>query len=140
LHGFFADGPRCCVIDVTEAQHADHALLPVEHRQAAYLPGLHDAHVQLLLIQAVDDTHWQTLFEVVLKPNPLLTPSQQQTIAMDYQMTKGKAVLPIRRALLYYFAKRLRLDMDPDKDRPAEKPVVIENWKEFEKARTAAMA
>lgn len=90
--------------------------------------------------RAEDDKHWQTIFEVILKPNPALTPSQQQTIAMDYQMTKGRLVLPIRCALLYYFEKRLRLDMDPSKDKPAEKPVVVENWDEFVKARDAAMA
>ena len=55
-------------------------------------------------------------------------------------MTDGRAVLPIRCALLYYFEKRLRLDMELGKDRPAEKPVVIENWKEFVRARDAAMA
>lgn len=89
---------------------------------------------------AEDDTHWKTFFEVLLKPNPALSPSQQQTIAWDYQMTKGRAVIPIRCALLYYFEKRLRLDVEPGKDRPAEKPVVVENWKEFQKARDAAMA
>lgn len=87
-----------------------------------------------------DDKHWQTLFEVVLRPNPALTPSQQQTIALDYQMTKGRAVLPVRCAQLYYFEKRLRLDMEPGKDRPAETPVVVENFSEFLKARNAAMA
>ena len=90
--------------------------------------------------RASDDKQWQTLFEIVLKPNPALTQSQQQTIALDYQMTDGRAVLPIRCALLYYFEKRLRLDMELGKDRPAEKPVVIENWKEFVRARDAAMA
>ncbi len=55
-------------------------------------------------------------------------------------MTEGRSVLPIRCALLYYFEKRLRLDVDAAKDKPAEKPVVIENWKEFVHARDAAMA
>ncbi len=87
-----------------------------------------------------DDRGWHTLFEIILTPNPALTLSQQQTIALDYQMTDGRAVLPMRCALLYYFEKRLRLDMEPGKDRPAEKPVVIENWKEFVRARDAAMA
>lgn len=87
-----------------------------------------------------DDQQWHTLLDIILKPNPALTPSQQQTIALDYQMTDGRAVLPMRCALLYYFEKRLRLDMEPGEDRPAEKPVVIENWKEFERARDAAMA
>ncbi len=88
---------------------------------------------------ATADRHWQAFFKVILRPNPALTPSQQQTIAMDYQMTKGRALIPIRYALLYYFEKRLRLDMEPGKDRPAEKPVVVENWDEFVRARDTAM-
>jgi predicted DNA-binding transcriptional regulator YafY len=87
-----------------------------------------------------DDKHWHTLFQIILQPNPALTPSQQQTIALDYEMTGGRVVLPVRCALLYYFEKRLRLDMAPGKDRAAEKPVIIENWKEFVHARDAAMA
>lgn len=90
--------------------------------------------------RAEDDRHWQTMFEVILRPNPALSPSQQQTIAWDYQMTKGRTMIPIRCALLYYFEKRLRLDVDAGKDSAAEKPVVVENWKEFMKARDAAMA
>ena len=87
-----------------------------------------------------DDKHWQTFFDVILKPNPALSESQRHTIAMDYQMTKGRVVIPIRCALLYYFEKRLRLDIEPTKDRPGEKPVVVENWVEFVRARDAAMA
>ncbi len=90
--------------------------------------------------RAEDDRHWHTFFKVVLLPNPALSPAQRQAIVWDYHMTRGRAVVPIRCALLYYFEKRLRLDVEPGKDRPAEKPVVVENWKEFVKARDAAMA
>jgi hypothetical protein len=90
--------------------------------------------------RAEDDTHWHTFLDVILKPNPDLSPSQRDTIAWDYQMTKGRKVIPVRNALLYYFEKRLRLDVDDGKDKPAERPVVIDNRKEFEKARNAAMA
>lgn len=87
-----------------------------------------------------EDRQWQMMFNVELTPNPELTESQQQTIAMDYDMVDGRAVIPVRCALLYYFEKRLRLDVDAKKDRPAEKPVVVSNWKEFVKARNAAQA
>ena len=55
-------------------------------------------------------------------------------------MPNGEASIPVRLALLYYFEKRLRLDVDAKKDKAAEKPVVVANWKEFVKARDAAMA
>jgi WYL domain len=89
---------------------------------------------------ASDDRKWLTDFDVHLIPNPELSESQQETIAMDYNMRDGRAVVPIRYAMLYYFEKRLRLDVDSKKDRPAEKPVVVANWKEFIEARDAAMA
>jgi predicted DNA-binding transcriptional regulator YafY len=81
--------------------------------------------------RAADDKSWQTFFELILRPNPDLTSTQQQTIALDYQMTKEWAAIPIRCALLYYFEKRLWLDIDSNRNKPAEKPVVVENWTEF---------
>jgi hypothetical protein len=87
-----------------------------------------------------DDKHWRTFFDVILKPNPALSPSQRETIAWDYQMTKGRKVIPVRCAMLYYFEKRLRLDVEDGRDKPAEKPVVVENLAAFRKARDAAMA
>lgn len=89
---------------------------------------------------ADDDVHWQMFFDVVLRPNPSLSDSQQRTIALDYEMKNGRAELPIRYALLYYFEKRLRLDVAAQKDRPSETPVIVENWTEFVTARDAAMA
>jgi hypothetical protein len=87
-----------------------------------------------------DDIQWHSFFDVVLEPNPDLTESQRRTIALDYNMPDGRATIPVRCALLYYFEKRLRLDVDARKDTPAEKPVVVANWKEFVKARNAAGA
>ena len=87
-----------------------------------------------------DDRQWTSSFDVMLKPNPDLTAAQQETIALDYEMTDGFAKTRVRCALLYYFEKRLRLDIDAGKDRPAERPVVIYNRDEFNKARDAAMA
>lgn len=80
----------------------------------------------------VPDREWETFFEVVLRPNPALSASQQRTVALDYAMEDGRAHISVRRALLYYFQKRLRLDIDTD--RPAERPVVVENWDDFRAA------
>ena len=87
-----------------------------------------------------EDHHWNSFFDVILKPNPALTEKQRETIALDYEMTDGLAKTRVRRALLYYFEKRLRLDIDAAKDKPAETPVVIHNREEFTKARDVAMA
>lgn len=80
------------------------------------------------------DAQWNTYFDVVLEPNPELTESQRNTIALDYNMVDGRATVSVRRAMLYYFDKRLRLDVARSSDRPAETPVVVSNRAEFDRA------
>lgn len=83
---------------------------------------------------AADDVDWQTFFDVVLIPNPKLSTHQRETIALDYEMNEGRVHISVRRALLYYFNKRLRLDVAEHADDPKEAPVVVENKKAFEEA------
>ncbi len=81
-----------------------------------------------------DDIFWQEIFEVVLCPNPKLSKSQQDVIAKDYNMDGNCVVVPVRKALLYYFQKRLRLDGISALDGPHETPVVIQNQEAFSRA------
>ncbi|MBA4172962.1 MAG: transcriptional regulator [Hyphomicrobium sp.] len=78
------------------------------------------------------DSRWNTFFEVVLMPNPGLSSDQKRTIELDYGMKGGKCVVKIREALLYYFDKRLRLDVSERHDRPKETPVVVANRAEYD--------
>jgi len=73
------------------------------------------------------DRAWQSVFSVVLIPNPELSSSQQSIVAQDYCMENGKISISIRRSFLYYFQKRLRLDVARALDNPRETPVVVEN-------------
>jgi predicted DNA-binding transcriptional regulator YafY len=79
------------------------------------------------------DNDWCSFFDVVLIPNPSLPAQKQQTIAIEYDMKDGRLVVPVRCALLYYFNKRLRLDLK-EIDQPHETPVVVSNHREFQKA------
>lgn len=81
-----------------------------------------------------DDTDWTNYFAVGLCPNPRLSQSQQDIIAEDYAMEGGEAVVPVRRALLYYFNKRLRLDVADRFDNPREAPVIVKNRDAFDAA------
>jgi predicted DNA-binding transcriptional regulator YafY len=83
---------------------------------------------------AGSDWQWQTFFEVILRPNPDLTESQRRAVALDYNMSDGRVAVPVRFALLYYFYKRLRLDVAEYFDKPRERPVVVANRKRFEAA------
>lgn len=80
------------------------------------------------------DNQWDDFFEVILAPNPKLGENQQKVIAQDYEMQDGDIRIKVRRALLYYFRKRLRLDVAAVLDDPREVPVVVTNQPEFEAA------
>lgn len=86
-----------------------------------------------------DDSLWHNSFAVALAPNPVLSAGQQEIIAQDFGMRGGRAEIPVRRALLYYFQKRLRLDVSDVLDNPYEKPVVVANRAEFDAALAEAM-
>jgi hypothetical protein len=78
------------------------------------------------------DGDWATFFDVVLKPNPKLSPAQRRTIERDYGMADGRCELRVRRAMLYYLDKRLRLDVAEKQDRPKETPIVVANREEYD--------
>lgn len=84
------------------------------------------------------DNDWTCFFDVVLVPNPALPNEKQRTVALEYEMTDGRLVVPIRCAHLYYFNKRLRLDVSSKTDKPHETPVVVSNKDDFVSALNAA--
>lgn len=87
-----------------------------------------------------DDSLWNETFAVVLSPNPALAKNQQAVVAQDYNMKGGRVTIPVRKALLYYFQKRLRLDTTGAVDGPQETPVLIANQDEFAQALAEASA
>gem|GEM_PF-84240 len=87
-----------------------------------------------------DDKLWHDRFAVALIPNPALSDTQQAVVAQDYQMMDGRAEVLVRKALLYYFQKRLRLNVADRLDNPHEFPVVVTNCAAFEAALAEAMA
>ena len=81
---------------------------------------------------AANDVEWSTFFNVILVPNPKLSQAQQKTIERDYGMKDGRRELRVRRALLYYLDKRLRLDVAEKLDRPKETPIIVANRNEYD--------
>ena len=86
------------------------------------------------------DRFWREVFEVTLAPNPALSKAQQAVIAQDYEMADGRVAVPVRKALLYYFQKRLRLDIADSVDQPHDTPVIVANRAAFDAARAEAMS
>ncbi len=60
------------------------------------------------------------------RPTPPLAESKRD-YCPDYDMADGASPSPFRKALLYYFRKRLRLDAADALDNPQEVPVVVAN-------------
>jgi len=89
---------------------------------------------------STDDKLWCDRFAVAIAPNPALSDSQQAVIAQDYEMRNGRAEVLVRMALLYYFQKRLRLDVADKLDNPHEIPIVVANRAAFDAALAEAMA
>jgi hypothetical protein len=80
------------------------------------------------------DRNWKEFFNVVLVPNPKLSRNQQNVVAQDYCMEDRKVSIPVRKSFLYYFQKRLRLDVAYILDNPRETPVIVENEDAFNSA------
>ncbi len=81
-----------------------------------------------------DDIYWNKFFDIHLAPNPALSASQKKVVATDYGMRDARLTVSTRMAMLYYFEKRLRLDVAHLMDDPGECPVIIENKSAFDAA------
>lgn len=86
------------------------------------------------------DTYWVERFAVTVEPNPQLNEDQRKVIARDFRMENGKVSIPVRKAMLYYFQKRLRLDVSDELDEPHETPIIVSNRAEFDAALREAMS
>lgn len=76
------------------------------------------------------DDEWSTFVEVKIAPHPDLTEAQRRAIELDYAMDRGLAVLPIRRALLFYVLKQLRFSHDAIETAAAQQ-IVLANEDEL---------
>ena len=81
-----------------------------------------------------DDLYWHRHFEVQLVPNTALSDSQRKIVATDYGMTDSRLSVSTRMAMLYYFEKRLRLDVAHLLKDAGECPVIVENKSDFDAA------
>lgn len=92
-------------------------------------------------MQVAPDTAWDEIVELEIGPHPELSSNQKRVIELDYGMQNGRAVIPVRRALLYYALKRLGLDTDPAARKPQDQQIVLLNAVEIStkaQARSAA--
>ncbi|CAA7614891.1 WYL domain-containing protein [Magnetospirillum sp. SS-4] len=81
-----------------------------------------------------DDELWQTSFDVIVCPHPVLTDSQKVVVAKDYGMQGGRGILCVRYAMLFYVLKRLGLLGDAAKEDPRRQHIVVGNFEETKAA------
>lgn len=83
-------------------------------------------------IDAAQDQLWHERVDVTLQANPRLKPHQRAAIEEDYAMEGQRLTLSVRKALLFYLEKHLRLDY-PDEGMPPEaKPLCVVNPEVFD--------
>tara|TARA_R110002095_G_scaffold37788_1_gene35220 strand:- start:2940 stop:3791 length:852 start_codon:yes stop_codon:yes gene_type:complete len=87
-----------------------------------------------------DDQNWNHMFEVELEPNPRLSTAQKAAVATDFCMLENCARVQVRKAMLYHFLRRMRLDAVDSLDGPQQAPVVIRNRAAFDTALSEALA
>ncbi|MBF0185775.1 MAG: WYL domain-containing protein [Magnetococcales bacterium] len=74
-----------------------------------------------------EDREWHETIEVRVGPHPDLTVNQRKAIELDYGMEAGEMVIPVRKGFLFYFLKRLGLDIDPGVRQPKHQQIVLLN-------------
>jgi len=78
-------------------------------------------------VNSQDDADWQTFVVIEIEPNPFLTVSQRDSVITDFGMLNGRLSKTIRRALVSYFVRHLRID-----EAHATQPIVWANRSQFE--------
>ncbi|MBF0400373.1 MAG: WYL domain-containing protein [Magnetococcales bacterium] len=74
-----------------------------------------------------DDREWHGIVDVRIGPHPGLTGNQAKAIELDYGMENGEMMISVRRGFLFYFLKRLGLDIDPDVRQPRHQQIILLN-------------
>ncbi|HEY5237964.1 MAG TPA: WYL domain-containing protein [Rhizomicrobium sp.] len=77
-------------------------------------------------VNSHDDEDWHTFVVVQIEPSPTLTTSQRDSVVTDFGMENGRLQKTIRRALVSYFTRHLRIDSAQH-----NQPIVWANGHEF---------
>ena len=77
------------------------------------------------------DHEWHEFVDLEIGPNPGLSESQRDVIALDYGMLGGRCSLRVRRAFVSYTVKRLGLKHDVDSTPPKTQHIVLLNPSEI---------
>lgn len=78
-----------------------------------------------------NDEKWQRHINLIVGPNPGLTPGQQRMVAMDYRMDDSQELrIPVRCALVHYLMLSLNIFLNNVNFKPSEQPLIVLNQEE----------
>jgi len=81
------------------------------------------------------DYEWHQKFDLVLKPNPKLSPERRRAVEEELEMVDGQLRVPVRLSLSFYLMAENSLDIDPDLLKPERQQLVLENREDVDAAR-----
>jgi predicted DNA-binding transcriptional regulator YafY len=89
---------------------------------------------------AGEDSIWNEIVTVGLKPHPGLTADQNRVVSQDFGMKRDRLDMRVRLALLFYVLKRLNLDFEEERRPAREQHVVLANRDDVRKALKRAQS
>jgi hypothetical protein len=84
------------------------------------------------------DFEWIHKINLVIVPNPRLSPESQAAVANEHAMEGGRLVRPCRLSLSFYLMSEYNLDVEPDVLKPEKQQIILQNRGEVTQARSAA--
>ena len=81
------------------------------------------------------DFEWTHKIDLVIVPNPGLSPEHQAAVELEYAMVDGRLVRPCRLSLSFYLMSEHNLDVGPSILPPAKQQLVLHNREEVTQAR-----
>lgn len=76
---------------------------------------------------AAEDKGWNTEINIILKPDPRLSPAQQQVIAQDYSMQHDQLTIKTRACLAQYLLQELQVNLRQPPISPEAQQLVLVN-------------
>lgn len=98
----------------------------------------HVGELQSCIADPSRDFEWFHETDLILAPNPDLSPSQRAAIEAEYEMSNGRLVLTMRLSQTFYLMTEHNLDVAPGTLPPGKQQLVLLNRDEVVNARATA--
>jgi len=87
------------------------------------------------LVDPALDFEWVHIINLVIVPNPSLSPERQAAVAAEHGMIDGRLVRPCRLSLSFYLMSEYNLDVEPGILKPEKQQLILQNRDEVTQAR-----